>query len=295
MEESLDRFSKFLRHRTKRVQDDISRLLKAGQSEAYARLASPSISLLSTDSDSSPSSSSFSDPAVSSSSEVLVMSSEAASDPTGYHASRAVLLRELQTQARELNNEEMQHQRELSLNMEAGRALSLTAAPLVGSLGMLGTCWGAAMLDWTGILASSLLAVGGLVALPYRRRELQTELDKKLDIMREEMKIVVNKHFQEELNYSVAQIASVIDPYRSWTDVHQERNLESRLELNGLLEELNELNTQCHSYAKHETRESQLENQSSREGGAVVEELSDAEDTSDNEAEPTDVKSEMRS
>ncbi len=246
LEEALERFSRFLKHRTKRVRDDVARLLtkrtlggvllmsseKPGFSAPNSALpvSGPSLALTPPGIGGSdrPSAVAYVNPGgkiCTSTSATTATAPDSTFEQfggqaSGYHAARAALLRELQTQARQVGSDSVRDERAAALIDAAGRALSLTAAPLAGSLGVLGGCWAAAMLDWTGLLSASLLAVTGLAALPYRRRELQKDMDSRLHAMRRDMQTVVGKHFREELDHTTGQLQEVMHPFQSMVAKH---------------------------------------------------------------------------
>jgi small GTP-binding protein len=90
--------------------------------------------------------------------------------------------------------------------MITGLTAGLGGAALVA---MLST----ALLDVTGVLAATALAVAGLGIIPYRRRAVKQDLRQKVAVMKEQLHTVLHEAFQQELDKSIRRLNDAVDPY----------------------------------------------------------------------------------
>ena len=99
----------------------------------------------------------------------------------------------------------------------------------------------AAMLDFTGMLGASALAVTGFAVLPYRRAQLKRALQARIQELRVKMNETLRLHFENALVLSNQRLLDSISPYRLY--VQTERQKLERLggELNSLEKQLDKL------------------------------------------------------
>jgi GTP-binding protein EngB required for normal cell division len=123
-----------------------------------------------------------------------------------------------------------------SLRISADIQDTLTKAGLaeVGAIGMgivLLATKAAFLVEFTGVLAASILAVFGLTLLPQRRRQASKKLRDRIDVLRTELHATLQAAFEREIDGSVDRMRSAYAPYRRF--------------VSGELERLSELSTFC--------------------------------------------------
>jgi small GTP-binding protein len=70
-----------------------------------------------------------------------------------------------------------------------------------------------ALLDFTGILSASALAVVGLLVIPARRRRAKKDLNDKLEDLRQRLQKAMSEEFDRELDHSLHRLRESIAPY----------------------------------------------------------------------------------
>jgi chromosome segregation ATPase len=119
-----------------------------------------------------------------------------------------------------------------------------TAAVEAGALG-LGTLLVAVLnttlLDITGVLGASALAVLGFYVLPYRRSRLKQELRRAIGELRSQLAESLDRQFEKELADSLQRLRAAIAPYTRFVRVEREKLEAMRSELGRLQQELAEL------------------------------------------------------
>lgn len=141
---------------------------------------------------------------------------------------REGLIQELQQQARNVMSPVERAKEAMQMTAEMRGALLTTAAIEVGAVSLAsvslldltnnifagaGVLSTAALLDWTGLMGASLVAVGGLSVLPYKRARLRNSLRASIMDMQERMLTATRKQFQAELDRALERIDLNIDPY----------------------------------------------------------------------------------
>ncbi len=123
----------------------------------------------------------------------------------------------------------------LKLAQEVQRAIIQTAAVEVGALG-LGALMVAllqtTMLDITGIVGAGAVAAMGLYVLPYSRSKVKSELRLRINDLRKQLDVALQRQFDRELGDSVQRIREAIAPYTRFVRVEREKleRLDAELE-----------------------------------------------------------------
>jgi hypothetical protein len=132
----------------------------------------------------------------------------------------------------------------LKLTQQVQATLVQTAAVEAGALG-LGTLLVAVLnttlLDITGVLGASALAVLGFYVLPYRRSRLKQELRRAIGELRSQLAESLDRQFEKELADSLQRLRAAIAPYTRFVRVEREKLEAMRSELGRLQQELAEL------------------------------------------------------
>jgi hypothetical protein len=120
-------------------------------------------------------------------------------------------------------------------------AVTSTALVEVGAIG-LGTIVTilatSTMLDVTGLLAASTVAVLGLFVIPARRRQAKHELREKIEAMRQQLMTTLTGQFDRELERSLQRINEAIAPYTRFIRAEHERLTGSHDEMTRIREGL---------------------------------------------------------
>lgn len=114
----------------------------------------------------------------------------------------------------------------LKLAQQVQRSILQTAAVEAGAIGLgaiLVAVLQTTMLDFTGILGASVLAVTGLYVLPYRRSRIKAELREKINDLREQLNDVLTEQFETELADSMQRIREAIAPYTRFVRVERQK------------------------------------------------------------------------
>ena len=85
-----------------------------------------------------------------------------------------------------------------------------------------------ALADFTGILAAGSLAIVGLLILPAKRRRAKSELQAKLESLRQRLIQSMSEEFEQELSRSLQRLRDAIAPYTRF--VRAERQKLTRVE-----------------------------------------------------------------
>jgi small GTP-binding protein len=92
-------------------------------------------------------------------------------------------------------------------------ATAITQAGAVGLGALLLTLFHTALLDVTGILAATLVAVGGFALLPAKRRQAKREFNSKVDELNAQIQSSVQRQFEREVEQSLGRVREAIAPY----------------------------------------------------------------------------------
>jgi small GTP-binding protein len=114
----------------------------------------------------------------------------------------------------------------LKLAQEVQKAIVQTAAVEVGALGLgalLVALLHTTLLDITGIIGASAIAALGLYVLPYRRGKVKAELRERINALRGQLEIALEKQFEQELTGGIRRIREAIAPYTRFVRVEREK------------------------------------------------------------------------
>jgi hypothetical protein len=100
------------------------------------------------------------------------------------------------------------------------------------------------LLDVTGILLASTMAVLGLLVIPARRREVKKELREKIAAMRQQLMSALTGQFDRELERSLRRINEAVAPYTRFVRAERDRLTETHDELTRVREGLARLKAQ---------------------------------------------------
>lgn len=95
-------------------------------------------------------------------------------------------------------------------------AIAATALAEAGAIGigaLLLALLHAPLLDFTGIVAASVLALGGLYLLPAKRRQVKRDFHQKIADLRSQLVSTMQRQFDRELDQMILRIREAIAPY----------------------------------------------------------------------------------
>jgi hypothetical protein len=113
----------------------------------------------------------------------------------------------------------------------AGAALVQVGAVGLGAL-LIAILHGA-LLDFTGVLSAGALALVGLLIIPAKRRRAKSDLNHKLEDLRQRLMAAMSAEFEQELARSLQRLREAIAPYTRFVRAEQKK-------LNRIESELNE-------------------------------------------------------
>jgi hypothetical protein len=102
-----------------------------------------------------------------------------------------------------------------------GMGLGIGAAALISS----------AVVDITGVVLASVLAITGLYVIPNRRRQAKAEFAKKVEELRRRLNEGLTRQIHAAVQDSTARVNESIAPYRRFVEVQQTQLNEARGEL----------------------------------------------------------------
>ncbi len=88
-----------------------------------------------------------------------------------------------------------------------------------------------AVLDVSGVLSATLLAMAGWLILPARRRKLVRELEETIAKLNADLSTLLSHSFREQLDRYAQQLEEVIGPYGRFLDTEREKLERARAEL----------------------------------------------------------------
>jgi predicted nuclease with TOPRIM domain len=109
-----------------------------------------------------------------------------------------------------------------------------------GAVG-LGTILSTFLLDLSGMLGVSALAVTGLCVLPYRRQKIKRELNVRIQQLRTKMHDTLTQHFDSELVASKERLQGTISPFRLYVESESQKLERLSEALDRLAEQANQL------------------------------------------------------
>ncbi len=130
---------------------------------------------------------------------------------------------------------------------EVQRAVAGTALVEVGALGLgaiITTLATTSAADLTGILAAGMVAVLGLLVIPFKKRAVKTELHEKIAAVREQLMHSLNTQFTRELAHALCEIEAAIAPYTRFIRAERKKLQNTHDELTNIK---NWLDSQAHT------------------------------------------------
>lgn len=126
-------------------------------------------------------------------------------------------------------------------------SVAQTALFGIGALGvgaMVATVLTTKALDVTGIVTAGTLAVLGLFVIPYKRKQAKEDFKTKMAELRTTLNETLSNTFTKEADSAVERLRDNISPYFEYVKSEQNRLDTSRTTLQGLHEELSELDAE---------------------------------------------------
>ncbi|MEJ2210622.1 MAG: dynamin family protein [Anaerolineae bacterium] len=80
-----------------------------------------------------------------------------------------------------------------------------------------------ALLDFTGVLSASALAVVGLLIIPAKRRRAKSDLRERLEDLRQQLMDSMGREFEQELSRSLQRLREAIAPYTRFVRAEQQK------------------------------------------------------------------------
>jgi hypothetical protein len=99
---------------------------------------------------------------------------------------------------------------------ELRQALATTAVIQVGAVGVgaiIATALKGAVFDTTGVIAASVIAIGGLYVIPARRTALKKQLQQRMAEVRQALLAKLDQQFEAELARMQGRITDALGPY----------------------------------------------------------------------------------
>lgn len=133
-----------------------------------------------------------------------------------FQYNRQQLIRDIVTQAGQIVASYDRSAEASHVAMELRDAVATTAVVQVGAVGigaLIATLLKGAVFDTTGIVAASVIAIGGLYIIPSRRAALKRQLHERLSDVRTRLMETIDAQFDQELERMVARLREAIAPY----------------------------------------------------------------------------------
>jgi len=102
------------------------------------------------------------------------------------------------------------------ISADLKNAVTATALIQVGAIGLgalIATLLKGAVFDTTGVVAASVIALGGLYIIPARRRALKKDLHQRLADVRQQLMERIDAQFEEELQRMDTRVRDALGPY----------------------------------------------------------------------------------
>ncbi|MBV9791322.1 MAG: dynamin family protein [Chloroflexi bacterium] len=158
---------------------------------------------------------------------------------TSFDYNRAALLASVGQTARQVVSTYDREAEADELARSVQSAMTTTAIVEVGAVGLGGilvAALGSTLADFTGILASLVIASAGLYIIPNKRRQAKKDFHQKISDLRDQLTRSVTRQVNSELEASSARIREAIGPYTRFVRAQREQ-------LSGLSEELNAIDS----------------------------------------------------
>ena len=99
-------------------------------------------------------------------------------------------------------------------------------------------------LDVTGIVTAGTLAVLGLFVIPYKRKQAREDFKTKMAELRDNLNETLSTTFTKDADSAVLRLRENISPYLEYVRSEQNRLATNRATLQGLHQELSELDVE---------------------------------------------------
>jgi small GTP-binding protein len=107
------------------------------------------------------------------------------------------------------------------LGEQAQQSMQITAAAGVATVGSLGGLTAFHMLDATGVLAASSVALTGMLVVPMRRKKARREMDSKFAALRHKLDTIVDEHVKAHVAEASASILNNMAPYDRFVRIEE--------------------------------------------------------------------------
>lgn len=154
--------------------------------------------------------------------------------PSAFEANRKELIESVGLAAQEALQTYDQEGEAYRIALSLKNAVANTALVEVGAVGLgtlIAVIASSTVLDVTGVLAATTMAVLGLFVIPSRRRHLKDELRRKIVEVREVLMATLTTQYEAEVSRSLTQIETAISPYSHFVRSQQQRWNETREEM----------------------------------------------------------------
>jgi hypothetical protein len=152
-------------------------------------------------------------------------------DSVGHAARKVVMTYDREAEARQLAQSVR--------DAVAGTALVQVGAVGLGAL-LIAILHGA-LLDFTGVLSASALAVVGLLIIPAKKRRAKNDLRDKLEDLRQRLMSAMTEEFERELANSLQRLREAIAPYTRFVRAEQRKLNQVEYELGEISASLGQL------------------------------------------------------
>ncbi len=176
-------------------------------------------------------------------------------EETGFEAKRRALLTSIGRSAQEVVATYDKEAEVQALVESVQTTLAHTALVEVGAVGLgaiIVALVHGILLDVTGILGAGLIAAAGLYLIPSRREKARKELVTRVDALRQELREVLSRSFDRELERSLDRMRSALGPYARFVRAEQEHLQAMRRALEEVRQGLDEMDSHLLAIGRRE-------------------------------------------
>lgn len=101
-------------------------------------------------------------------------------------------------------------------------ATAITEAGAVGLGALLVALFNSLFFDVTGIIAATVIAIGGFYLLPAKRRQAKRAFSKRIEELRTQLRQTIQRQIDTEVDQSIARIREAIGPYTRFVRAQRE-------------------------------------------------------------------------
>ena len=138
-----------------------------------------------------------------------------------------------------MNNDQATNIARMSENIKS--SLYSTAAVQAVSVASVGALMTANVLDVTGIVAASSVAVAGLLIVPWQKSSLRQDFAKRMTTLHGQLDTVIGNNFERELRSINDKIKYAITPYSRFVEGERKKIEESSVQLRKIRDSLREI------------------------------------------------------